>query len=109
MLAFGGEACPSPATLARWQHARNSTRIFNVYGITEVSSWAMCYELSQSTDLYREQSSDHTLSSNPFDSTVVPLGEPLLDTIVELRDEDGSVITNGSGEIWIGIKNTCMR
>ena len=106
MLAFGGEACPSPATLAQWQHAGNSTRIFNIYGITEVSSWATCYELSQ-TDLSRaEQCTDHILSGDGDDlssNTVVPLGDPLLDTRVELRNEHGSIITSGTGEIWIGM------
>ena len=110
VLAFGGEACPSPATLGQWKHGRNDTRIFNIYGITEVSSWAMCYELPQSADPHREQCSDCTLSSDPLDNTaIVPLGDPLLDTCVELRDEHGSVVTSGNGEIWIGMKHlrTC--
>ena len=64
----------------------------------------MCYELSH--DLYREQSNDNVLtgdSSNPLNNTV-PLGDPLLDTCIEVHDEQGSIVTCGSGEIWIGMK-----
>ena len=104
VLAFGGEACPSLATLAQWQHASNNARIFNIYGITEVSSWATCYELPRATDLYREHCNHDTLSSDPLNNTVVPLGHPLLDTHVELHNENGDVITCGNGEIWIGMK-----
>jgi len=104
VLAFGGEACPSPATLTQWRHARNSTRIFNIYGTTEVSSWAMCYEISP-TDLCKaEQCNNPTLSGDDGDDLLmVPLGDPLLDTCVELRNECGNVITSGTGEIWIGM------
>lgn len=66
----------------------------------------MCYELSL-TDLSRvEQCNNHILSGNGDDlssNTVVPLGNLLLDTCVELRNEHGSVITSGTGEIWIGM------
>ena len=98
MLAFGGEACPSPTTILQWRHVNNNTRIFNIYGITEVSSWAMCYELT---------GSNGELSVVPDDDgeleKAVPLGNPLLDTIVELHDDNDNVITNGSGQIWIGV------
>ena len=108
VLAFGGEACPSSTTLAQWQHSRNNTRIFNIYGITEVSSWATCYELPQAPDSHTEQPTDSLLStdggSDVLDNaTIVPLGDSLLDTCVELRDEYDSVVTSGNGEIWIGM------
>jgi len=97
VLVFGGEACPSPRTLLQWKHVRNATRIFNIYGITEVSSWAMCYELT---------GSDGVLNGICDD---VPLGNPLMDTIVELHDDNGGVITSGNGQIWIGVyKHACM-
>ena len=109
VLAFGGEACPSLATVAEWQHTDNETRIFNIYGITEVSSWATCYELPRTTDLYEECSNDHILNSDTLNSSVVPLGRPLLDTHVELRNENGDVITSGNGEIWIGMYHISLN
>lgn len=65
----------------------------------------MCYELSN--DLYREKCTDYVVNgnnSNPLNNTV-PLGDPLLDTRIELRDERGSIVTCGNGEIWIGMKH----
>ena len=46
ILSFGGEPCPSGSTLKRWKEKGNTTRIINLYGITEVSSWATYYELT---------------------------------------------------------------
>ena len=111
VLAFGGEACPSPATVAQWKHTKNSTRIFNIYGITEVSSWATCYELPYASDLHREQYNDPVDDKiNALNSTlIVPLGDPLLDTCIELRDEQGSIISCGDGEIWIGMTHACTH
>lgn len=39
----------------------------------------------------------------PF-STVsfVPLGTPLMDTRVEVRDEQGRIVTEGDGQVFIG-------
>lgn len=55
VLALGGEACPSLAVLRSWRQEGNRTRVYNIYGITEVSCWACCYEfpenLLQSTSL----------------------------------------------------------
>jgi len=96
-LAFGGEACPSPTTILQWRHVDNNTRIFNIYGITEVSSWAMCYEL---TDSYGVLSGEH---DDGEVKNAVPLGNPLMDTIVELHDINNDVVASGSGQIWIGV------
>lgn len=46
LLTFGGELCPSGRVLRSWRAPGNSTRFANIYGITEVSSWATFYELS---------------------------------------------------------------
>ena len=57
----------------------------------------MCYELT---------GSDGVLSSGHDDGevqNVVPLGNPLMDTVVELHDVNDDVITSGSGQIWIGV------
>ncbi|XP_054458423.1 beta-alanine-activating enzyme [Anoplopoma fimbria] len=90
VLALGGEACPSPALLRSWRHQDNTTHIYNVYGITEVSCWACCYKIPESL------LKTHTSPSS------VPLGTPLMDTTVEVRDEHGSVVTEGEGQVFIG-------
>ncbi|XP_034439546.1 beta-alanine-activating enzyme isoform X1 [Hippoglossus hippoglossus] len=90
VLALGGEACPSPALLRSWRHEDNKTLFFNIYGITEVSCWACCYKIPQSSNL----------SSSSAAS--VPLGTPLMDTVVEVRDEHGGVVTGGEGQVFIG-------
>ncbi|KAM9357795.1 beta-alanine-activating enzyme [Symphorus nematophorus] len=91
VLALGGEACPSPALLRSWRHEDNKTHIYNIYGITEVSCWACCYRIPESL----LQSSDITVAS-------VPLGTPLMDTVVEVRDELGCIVTDGEGQVFIG-------
>ncbi|KAM7410368.1 hypothetical protein PAMA_001691 [Pampus argenteus] len=91
VLALGGESCPSPSLLSSWRHEDNKTHIYNIYGITEVSCWACCYKIPQSL----LQSGNTTVSS-------VPLGTPLMDTLVEVRDEDGCVVMEGEGQAFIG-------
>ncbi|KAF3835112.1 hypothetical protein F7725_027670 [Dissostichus mawsoni] len=91
VLALGGEACPSPALLRNWRHEDNKTHIYNIYGITEVSCWASCYKIPESL----LQSGNPVL---PF----VPLGTPLMDTVLEIRDEHGRIVTEGEGQVFIG-------
>ncbi|XP_068599593.1 beta-alanine-activating enzyme [Brachionichthys hirsutus] len=94
VLALGGEACPSPSLLRSWRHKDNKTCIYNIYGITEVSCWACVYQVPE----FVLQASDSTV-------TVVPLGAPLMDTVVEVREEHGRVITEGEGQLFIGGEN----
>ena len=68
---------------------QNRTKLFNLYGITEVSSWASCYEITE-----------HNLRSPNND--MIPLGEPLMDTILEVRDDCNAPVKSGYGIIWIG-------
>ena len=78
---------------------QNKTAIFNIYGITEVSSWAACYQVT-----------DENLAGSGCDPpTAVPLGGPLLGTRIELRDEDGMPVDEGSGFIWIGESNYAIE
>ncbi|XP_061540713.1 beta-alanine-activating enzyme isoform X1 [Phycodurus eques] len=92
VLALGGEACPSASALNAWRHEDNATAVFNVYGVTEVSCWATCYEIPPSL-LRRPDGST---------SSAVPLGSPLMGTRVEVRDQDGGVVTEGEGQVFIG-------
>ncbi|XP_026800246.3 beta-alanine-activating enzyme isoform X1 [Pangasianodon hypophthalmus] len=91
VLALGGEVCPSLFVLNSWRQTGNKTRIYNLYGTTEVSCWACCYRLP-----------DNLLSSDHMDNGSVPLGEPLMDTAVEVRDENGRLVTEGEGQVFIG-------
>jgi len=47
LLVFGGESCPNGLTLESWREPGNRTRFMNLYGVTEVSSWATFYELTE--------------------------------------------------------------
>ncbi|KAM4628669.1 beta-alanine-activating enzyme [Polymixia lowei] len=94
VLALGGEACPSPALLRSWKQEGNKTNIYNIYGITEVSCWACCYKVPESL----LQFSNQLVSS-------VPLGSPLMGTTVEVRDEQGCLVTEGEGQVFVGGKD----
>uniref|UniRef100_A0A3Q3DII4 Aminoadipate-semialdehyde dehydrogenase n=1 Tax=Hippocampus comes TaxID=109280 RepID=A0A3Q3DII4_HIPCM len=92
VLALGGEACPSVSMLNAWRHEDNATAVFNVYGVTEVSCWATCYQIPPS--VFRQPDGSASFA--------VPLGSPLTGTRVEVRDQDGGVVTEGEGEVFIG-------
>lgn len=80
VMAFGGEACPSYTTIQSWLNHQNVSRdklpnkFFNVYGISEVSSWASCHFLDP----------EKILGCSPLP---VSLGCPLLKTQFQIRDE----------------------
>ncbi|XP_071493008.1 beta-alanine-activating enzyme-like [Diadema antillarum] len=89
LLAFGGEACPPPPTLASWKGSGNQTEFHNLYGITEVSSWASCFKIPR---MWLEEYSDKS----------IPLGDPLKGTILTVRNERGQEVTSGQGQLYIG-------
>ncbi|KAG1964383.1 beta-alanine-activating enzyme [Pimephales promelas] len=91
ILAFGGEPFPSLNLLKSWRQAGNGTHICNLYGTTEVSCWASWYKVP----------GEHLCLENTTDLSV-PLGEPMLDTIMEVRDETGRLVTEGDGHLFIG-------
>ncbi|NXR10332.1 ACSF4 enzyme, partial [Semnornis frantzii] len=91
VLALGGEAFPVLSLWRRWKHKENRTRIFNLYGITEVSSWATCYKIPE-----------EVFSADFRADFTVPLGSPLLGTKVEVRDANGSAVLEGEGQVFIG-------
>ncbi|NXU53145.1 ACSF4 enzyme, partial [Turnix velox] len=91
VLALGGEAFPALTLLKSWKDEENKTSIFNLYGITEVSSWATCYKISEEV---------FSAESRTYFS--VPLGSPLLGTKVEVRDTNGSAVSEGEGQVYIG-------
>ncbi|KAL4679819.1 hypothetical protein H8959_009469 [Pygathrix nigripes] len=91
VLALGGEAFPSLTVLRSWRGEGNKTQIFNVYGITEVSSWATIYRIPEKI-----------LNSTLKCELPVQLGFPLLGTVVEVRDTNGFTIQEGSGQVFLG-------
>ncbi|XP_074922542.1 beta-alanine-activating enzyme isoform X5 [Chelonoidis abingdonii] len=93
VLALGGEAFPALNVLRSWKGRENKTHVFNLYGITEVSSWATCYRIP-----------DEVLSSDLRFDSPVPLGSPLLGTTIEVRDATGSAVLDGEGQVFIGGK-----
>ncbi|XP_074010354.1 beta-alanine-activating enzyme isoform X2 [Numenius arquata] len=91
VLALGGEAFPILNVLKSWKHKENKTSIFNLYGITEVSSWATCYKIPE-----------EVFNADFRTDFPIPLGSPLLGTKVEVRDTNGSTVLEGEGQIFIG-------
>ncbi|XP_038948861.1 beta-alanine-activating enzyme isoform X2 [Rattus norvegicus] len=94
VLALGGEAFPSLTVLQSWRGKSNRTQIFNIYGITEVSSWATFYRIPE-----------EILNSSVRLESPVQLGSPLLGTVVEVRDKNGSPVHEGTGQVFLGGKN----
>ncbi|XP_077859670.1 beta-alanine-activating enzyme isoform X6 [Macaca mulatta] len=94
VLALGGEVFPSLTVLRSWRGEGNKTQIFNVYGITEVSSWATIYRIPEKI-----------LNSTSKCELPVQLGFPLLGTVVEVRDTNGFTIQEGSGQVFLGGRN----
>ncbi|XP_003415938.1 beta-alanine-activating enzyme isoform X2 [Loxodonta africana] len=94
VLALGGEAFPSLTVLKNWRGEGNKTQIFNIYGITEVSSWATFYRIPQ-----------EILNSTLKCELPVQLGFPLLGTVVEVRDTNGFTVQEGNGQVFLGGRN----
>ncbi|CAK6433154.1 unnamed protein product [Pipistrellus nathusii] len=94
VLALGGEAFPSLTVLKGWREVGNRTQIFNVYGITEVSSWATFYRIPE-----------EILNSTLKCELPIQLGFPLLGTEVEVRDTSGFRIEEGTGQVFLGGRN----
>ncbi|XP_052077194.1 beta-alanine-activating enzyme-like isoform X2 [Mytilus californianus] len=91
VLALGGEQFPPLSHLQQWRAPGNSTKFYNLYGITEVSCWSSIYEVTESD--FREVIED------------VPLGKPMIDTEFIVKDDNGKVIKNGQGYLYIGSLN----
>ncbi|XP_073501541.1 beta-alanine-activating enzyme isoform X2 [Phyllobates terribilis] len=91
ILALGGEQFPPISVLKSWRHPENKTRIFSLYGVTEVSSWATYYEVPETT-----------LNSTPGFIDSVPLGNPLHRTMIEVRNHDGVRVDEGEGQVFLG-------
>jgi len=84
ILLLGGEPFPSVKLLLNASHPQNMTRIFNIYGITEISCWSSINEIIRGND------------------SEACLGEPLSETIFQIKNENNEVTTRGEGTLYIG-------
>ncbi|XP_037913402.1 beta-alanine-activating enzyme isoform X1 [Hermetia illucens] len=95
ILVLGGEPFPSTEEFQKWPvwHLSKDIRIFNIYGITEVSCWSSIEEIFK-------------------DKTNVSLGEPLdTDTQYVVRSTESifDIISTGIGELYIeSAKRKCF-
>ena len=111
VLAFGGESCPTLPTLRQWRPPQSNSLIYNLYGITEVSCWASCHHIPADELVGNSSAVCHgnmTSKCKDVEDCVidevndVPLGVPFLDTVIEVRDDNGKVVQEGMGQIYIG-------
>lgn len=115
ILALGGENFPEQ--ILKYVNKENNLRIFNLYGITEMSSWAAVQEINCKADIILGEALDGTILEVKGDEgTVVPgdsswasvqkiycrennsLGDSLDDTI-EQSDEEMTVVTQGDSSV----------
>ena len=87
-VLLGGEPFPSRNTIRARQHPMNRTQFYNIYGITEVSSWATITHV----DL------NHQSPENPG----ISLGKPMKSTTICVLNDSGQEITEGEGHLHIG-------
>ncbi|XP_029171037.1 LOW QUALITY PROTEIN: beta-alanine-activating enzyme [Nylanderia fulva] len=85
VLLLGGEPFPSMKLILKASHLQNTTRFFNIYGITEISCWSSINEIIKDKNINESC-----------------LGELLSETIFQIRNEDNEVITRGEGTLYIG-------
>lgn len=65
ILAFGGEKFPALSYVCEWSDwaaASNHIRIFNLYGLTEMSCWSSIHEITRDEILHKKE---------------IPIGKPL--------------------------------
>lgn len=94
-LLFGGEPCPSISKLRSWRESRNTTKFFNVYGITEVSCWASLEQVYIS-----EVCEEQLLEMSTYSS--ISMCSSLSETVIEIRNQKGEKVLKDDGELYIG-------
>ncbi|KAM7532468.1 hypothetical protein Aperf_G00000132752 [Anoplocephala perfoliata] len=83
-IFLGGEPC-SPERLPHW--TRKKWKFYFLYGLTEVSAWSSIVD------------ADAVMSEEPPRSGTTPIGSPMLQSQVTLKDVDE---TSGIGQVFIG-------
>ena len=85
-VVLGGEAFPPMDWLLRVWPLDSRAQLHNIYGVTELSCWATMHTLRRA-DVHA--------------SLRVPVGEPLGNTELQIRDGSGAAIT-GAGDLFLG-------
>lgn len=98
VVALGGEVFPKLSILRECVGDGCTARIFNLYGLTEVSCWASVWE-------YVAHGAD---ASPVVDQT--PIGNPLSCTEIKVLKENGEEADSGEeGEIYVGgVMRACL-
>ena len=115
ILCLGAEPFLPRNVIKRLIGNMNTIQLYNIYGISEVSSWASIenvsladpvnlYEDGDSTDSFVEDSSSLVDKARLKEilRNGVPIGKPLTGTVIEVRSDSDQTISNGVGEIWVG-------
>ncbi|CAL4064645.1 unnamed protein product [Meganyctiphanes norvegica] len=118
VVALGGEQFPYISTLKNLIAKSCKVRFFNLYGITEVSCWASVEEIFLNEGKLIDECLDKGFRDNrkedkykdreeyKEDSTSVPIGSPLFDTVVKVFDSERRELNEGEeGELFIGGKD----
>jgi amino acid adenylation domain-containing protein len=90
LVLVGGEAMPLPGLETWWQTPLAPVRLLNVYGPTEATVTATCYEVRQNDPYLRHQAA-------------VPIGRPLDHRHLYILDEHRQLMPPGApGEVYLG-------
>ncbi|KAK0159317.1 hypothetical protein PV328_010207 [Microctonus aethiopoides] len=100
VLLLGGEPFLNPRTILKMKHRENCTRIFNIYGITEISCWASINEIIFNYNTANDDNDDD------FNNMIIQcnkLGTILSATLFQVKDLNGdNIIKEGQGLLYIG-------
>lgn len=116
VLALGGEHLPFVAIRSLLLHCQHLD-LYNLYGITEVSSWStvkqiLFSEVADEVETTNRATSSSCVSySNIFSSNVNihDIGNNLSNSSLCVVNNDGSVIScEGEGEIYLGRRDSCI-
>ncbi|KAL7043825.1 hypothetical protein ACKWTF_001675 [Chironomus riparius] len=81
-LVLGGEEFPSPKEVLTWQDFDNESsrkRIFNIYGVTEMSCWSLIHEITK-----KDLEFGKICLGSPIDSDTLPAYYPYPSGLEEL-------------------------
>jgi acyl-CoA synthetase len=87
--------------LTQWKSKKNSTDIFNLYGITEVSCWATVHKVV-TQNVAQSFDCDACETEVPSQQDAVPLGSALSQTLLSVKNDSGEEVFTGEGELYIG-------
>ena len=110
-LLFGGEIPPPPKLIRHLKEKGNETRLFNIYGITEVSCWASFKEIVVEGEEEEEEDGEEKEEQNAVKCDLsVSIGPPMSETEISLVDvakdeESGRAV----GEVVISSKTRFCR